>query len=92
MKPRGNFKLTVYLLGLGGTAIFAALLVREGAGDVMAAVAAAGWGLAAVTVFHIVPLVLDAAGWRVLFAKGARPRLKNLTWMRWMGESAGLRA
>jgi len=87
MKSQSRFKLTVYLLGLAGMAFFIALLVREGITDVFAVVAAAGWGLVAATTFHVIPEILDTAEWRVLFPAGRRPRLRDLAWMRWIGES-----
>lgn len=87
MSKPDKIKLTVWLLGVGGLAFFIALLVREGAADVFAVFAAAGWGVAAATAFHIVPLALDAAGWRTLFPPGRRPPLRDLFWMRWIGES-----
>ena len=88
MKSLGKVKLTAYFLGAAGVACFIGLLVREGVADVFTMAAAAGWGILAVTAFHVVPLLLDAAGWRVLFPRGERPSLVNLFWMRWIGESA----
>src|SRR5205085_5087692 len=50
--------------------------------------ALAGWGLIAVALFHLLPLVLDAAAIRVLLASGARraPMVDALL-ARWVGES-----
>lgn len=48
----------------------------------------AGWGLLGVTLFHLVPLVLDAGAIRVL-EPGARPgALLDALRVRWIGESA----
>lgn len=72
------------LLSLGA-AVFVALLAWQGAGAVMAALASAGWGLALVAAFHLLPLVIDAAAIAVLvtppgsFAYALRAR--------WAGES-----
>ncbi len=87
MKPQEKIKLTFYFFGLAGIAFFIALLIREGVHDVFEVVKTAGWGVAVAAAFHIVPLMLDAAGWRVIFPEGPRPRYWSLVWMRWMGES-----
>jgi Flp pilus assembly protein TadB len=43
-----------------GTALFVALLAWQGVGAVASTFLAAGWGLALVAAFHVVPLVIDA--------------------------------
>jgi len=51
--------------------------------------ALAGWGLLLVALFHLVPLVLDAAAIRVLFDGGAaRDSMRDAMLARWAGESA----
>ncbi len=87
MKTRGKVKLTIYLLGFAGAALFTILLVRQGVMAVGAAVVTAGWGIAAIAAFHFVPILLDAIAWHVLFPKAVRPRWQSLFWMRWIGES-----
>jgi putative membrane protein len=87
MKRLGKLKLTAYLLGLTGGALFTTLLIRQGVASVGAAVAAAGWWIAAVAAFHLIPISLDSMAWWVLFPRAARPSLPNLFWMRWIGES-----
>lgn len=88
MKAPGKFKLAVYLFGFGGAALFTVLLIRQGASAVALAVAAAGWAIAAIAVYHLfVPLCLDAVAWWVLFPSFCRPPLRKLFWMRWVGES-----
>jgi len=63
-------RAAILLLSIG-TALFIALLAWQGLGAVMGALAVAGWGLALVAAFHLVPLVLDAGAIAVLFGKGA---------------------
>src|SRR5207237_4318070 len=63
------------------------LLVRQGVMSVGAAVATAGWAIAAIAAFHFLPILLDAIAWQVLFPKAVRPRWQSLFWMRWIGES-----
>jgi putative membrane protein len=87
MKDGGKLKLTIYLLGFGGAALFTILLIRQGAMSVGAAVATAGWAVVAIAAFHFIPIFLDATAWYVLFPKVVRPRLQSLFWMRWIGES-----
>jgi putative membrane protein len=72
-----------------GSLLFLGLLVSQGIGPVLATLAAAGWGIALVALFHLLPLALDAAAIRVLFTAGHTAG----TWggvliARWLGESA----
>ena len=87
MKTPGKLQLMAYCLGLVGAALFTALLVRQGVMSVGGAVATAGWGIAAVAAFHLVPIFLDALAWGVLLPRAGRPPWKSLFWMRWIGES-----
>src|SRR5260370_29793528 len=88
MKAPGKVQLTFYLLGFAGAALFTGLLIRQGASQVGAAFATAGWGIAAVAAYHfLVPVFLDAVAWWVLFPRSDRLPLRKLFWMRWIGES-----
>lgn len=78
----------MWLLGLTGAALFTFLLIRQGAPQVLAAFASAGWAIGAVVIFHLaVPVLLDALAWWALFPKPERLPLRQLFWMRWIGES-----
>ena len=78
----------MWLLGLAGAALFTFLLIRQGAPQVGAAFASAGWAIAGVVIYHFaVPVVLDGIAWWVLFPKSDRLPLRQLIWMRWIGES-----
>ena len=71
-----------------GTALFVALLAWHGVGSVVATLAIAGWGLAVVTLFHLLPLALDAAAIAVLFDRPiAQGAARNVLLARWAGES-----
>jgi putative membrane protein len=79
-----------------GTALFVGLLAWRGFGSVASTLFAAGWGLAVVAAFHLVPLVLDAGAISVLLKRndhardGAlpeRPSLRDALFARWIGES-----
>src|SRR5436305_5599379 len=87
MKARGKTQIAIYLLGFVGAALFTFLLIGQGAASVGSAVATAGWGIAAVAAFHLIPIFLDAIAWWVLFPRADRPRWQSLLWMRWIGES-----
>ncbi len=88
MKAPGKIQITVWLLGLAGAALFTILLIRQGAHQVGAAFASAGWAIAAVVAYHFaVPVFLDALAWWVLFPPSDRLSLWKLLWMRWIGES-----
>src|SRR5438132_12909792 len=88
MKAPAKIQITVWLLGLAGAALFTFLLVRQGAPQVGAAFASAGWAIAGVAIYHFaVPVFLDAMAWWALFPKPERLSLWQLFWMRWIGES-----
>ena len=88
MKVPNKVRLTFYLLGFAGVALFTGLLIREGAAHVGSAIATAGWALLAIIAYHFfVPLFLDSLAWWVLFPRAERPRFRRIYWMRWVGES-----
>lgn len=88
MKGGKRIRIVFYLLVAGGAALFTFLLVHQGAPQVMAAFASAGWWIAAVVIYHFaIPVLLDALAWRSLFPKPERLSLWELLWMRWIGES-----
>jgi len=72
------------LLGLTAAIV---LIIVHGASEVGAAIAAAGWGIAAVVAARLVPILADGCFWRLLFPPGERPRLSLLLWTRWIGEA-----
>jgi putative membrane protein len=72
-----------------GVLLFIGVLISQGLPAVVATLALAGWGLLLVALFHLVPLVLDAAAIRVLFDGGAaRDAMRDAMLARWAGESA----
>ena len=78
--------LSVAYLGAAvGLALFTALIAYQGVGEVAAALTRAGTGLVVVALFHLVPLVTNAIGWRSLLSP--RPPLATLVWARWISES-----
>jgi putative membrane protein len=87
MKTPSKLHLTLYLLALGGAALFTVLLIRQGIGQVLDAFVTAEWTILGIAAYHFIPIFLDAAGWWVLFPRSGRPPLFKLFWMRWIGES-----
>src|SRR5262245_28235984 len=88
MKGGKRIQIVFYLLVAGGAALFTFLLIRQGAPQVVAAFASAGWWIAAVVIYHFaVPLLLDTVAWWALFPKHERLPVWQLFWMRWIGES-----
>jgi putative membrane protein len=83
----GKIGPAIYLLGFAGALLFTILLIREGAQDVVRAVAAAGWWLAVIPAFHLVPLFLDSFEWWLLFPREDFPQLRTTFWSRFLGES-----
>jgi len=79
-------KATLYFALAAGATLFAALLAYSGAAQVAAAVAAAGWGLAWVSLFHFVVLGLDTVGWWWLGRMHRLP-LAPVAVARWISES-----
>src|SRR5213083_329439 len=88
MKGGKRIRVVFYLLVAAGAALFTFLLIHQGAPQVGAAFASAGWWIAAVVIYHLaVPVLLDALAWWALFPKSERLSLWQLFWMRWIGES-----
>jgi putative membrane protein len=75
------------MLGLLGIALFTGLLIYQGAGQVGSVVAEAGIGLVWISLYHIVPMVVNAAAWRILFVAGPRPTVPQMTYAVWIRES-----
>lgn len=80
MKTAAGFAL---LLGLS---LFAALTLYEGAGDVAAAVASAGWGVLWIAGLRLVQTVLASFAWRALLPR-PRPRAWLMFRLRWVREA-----
>ncbi len=80
-------RAAVILLSIG-TALFIALLAWQGFGAVASTLAAAGWGLALVAAFHLLPLALDAGALGVMFERRTPGvSVRNTLLARWAGEA-----
>jgi len=69
-----------------GVLLFAGEIVSHSVPAVCATLALAGWGLLLVTLFHLLPLAIDAAAISVLLP--ARGSWRDALLARWVGESA----
>jgi putative membrane protein len=78
---------TLYFTSLSGLALFIILIIREGIPDILASLSVAGWGLVWIALYRVVPIVLDALGWSVMFHKDKTPSIFVLSWARWVGEA-----
>jgi putative membrane protein len=70
-----------------GLALFTALVTFHGVHEVAGALRVAGAGLLLVAVFHLVPMLADAVGWRRLLPSELRPSVLRMLRARWIGES-----
>ena len=81
-------KAASWLLSIG-VLLFVGVLVSQDLPAIIATLAHAGWGLLAVALFHLLPLLIDALAICVLFERGAsRAPLRDSLLARWVGESA----
>lgn len=81
-------KRLAILLGLLGLALAIALIAYYGAGDVVRALALAGWGLVAVVAFFaVLPMLAYAGGWWFLIARADRPDFGATYLYRWISQS-----
>jgi putative membrane protein len=87
VKDSRSLQAIVYLLGVAGFALLIVLVVREGAGQVGLAIARAGWGLVALTLYHLVQTMSDSAGWLALIPKENKISLRRSFFLHWIGES-----
>jgi putative membrane protein len=80
-------KVALYALWLAGIALLLGLIVYHGAGDLIAAIAAAGWGLVWIGVYRLVPMLPDTLGWRELLPRPHKRPLLQMLRLRWIGDA-----
>ena len=68
--------------------LFVIVLVSHDLHRILSILALAGWGLLGVTLFHLLPLALDAGAIRVLQTGAPRGAMLDALRVRWIGESA----
>jgi putative membrane protein len=80
-------RLALYGAWFAGFGLLVGLIVYLGLADVVTVLAAAGWGLIWISLFHLLPLLADALAWRALLTGPRERSLLVLSWIRWLGES-----
>ena len=79
--------LGMYSAALLGVALATVLVIREGAGDIFGMLLTAGWSLLWLVPFHLLPIGLDAMGWRRLLRDEPRAGFPFLLWVAGVRES-----
>ena len=79
-------RLWLTLAAVLGLAATAALIGWSGYAEIVEAVAAVGWGVAAVVGFHLVQLMASSLAWQTLLSAQRRPRLGTVMGARWIRE------
>lgn len=70
--------------GILGLALAIGLVIWQGYDQVLAAFAAAGWGILLANLFHIVPMVVASYAWILLWPGRRRPSLGFMTYVMWV--------
>ncbi len=89
-RPPGRsraIRFALAIAGILGLAFATYLIAASGAAQILEAMLVIGWGLVAVTLFHVVPMHLANLSWRELLPRGGRPGAGVLLWIRWIRES-----
>jgi putative membrane protein len=86
--PR-SFVISTSLIvaGFFGFLLVVFLIIESGAAEVASAMLVLGWWLAPITLYHLVPLSLDALSWRELLPASSRPGFLGVLRIRWIRES-----
>lgn len=79
-----NMKLLSYIAGVLGLGVAIALVAHQGWSEIMAAIDHAGWPLLWLLPFHVLPLLLDVVGWRVLIAPRDPHRQATVPFLFWV--------
>jgi putative membrane protein len=79
------FKVSVWIGFLFGLLLFIGLIVYQDAGEVLAAVALAGWGLFLIFFVYLAVMAADAMSLRVLLPREVRPSFFRAIWIWWIG-------
>ena len=85
-------KRLAYLTGLAGLLLLIGLVIHAGLPDIVQAFVRAGWPLLLLVPAHLIPLALDAQGWRILLRPidpGRRATLPFLLWIAAVREAIG---
>src|SRR5262249_57277548 len=79
-------KLSLALGAALGLALALVLGAHYGFAEIASGVRAAGWGILAVTAFHLLQIVFSALAWQALLESHLAPRLITFIGVRWIRE------
>lgn len=79
-----KMKLLSIVAGLVGLTAVIALIIHEGYHSILQLLGLAGWSLLWLIPFHVLPLLLDAEGWRVLLRPSDPQRHASLPFLWWI--------
>jgi putative membrane protein len=85
----GAVRFAIWAAGGAGLAVAIALVARSGLPAIAALLRGAGWRLLWLAPLHLIPLALDASGWRRLLRGQARPGRVYLTGIAVVREAVG---
>jgi putative membrane protein len=77
-------KILTLLAGLAGVGVTVWLVVDQGFGSLLQVIGQAGWGLLWIVPFHVLPILLDAEGWRTLLVPRDPERRAGLGYLFWV--------
>jgi putative membrane protein len=80
-------RTAAYIAAFLGLALAIYLIADHGAAAILDAMLAIGWGLAAVALFHLAPMLINNLSWGALLPRASRPGHGALLWIRWVRES-----
>ena len=78
--------ISLIIAAFFGFLLIVFLIIHSGAAEVASAMLVLGWWLAPITLYHLIPLSLDALSWRELLPASSRPGFLGVVWIRWIRE------
>src|SRR5699024_9406083 len=77
-------KILTWLFALGGIALTIFLIIHTGISDIIDSLALIGWNLLWIPFLHILSIILDALGWRVLVARKDKRHRAGPAFLTWV--------
>ena len=75
------------LCGLAGLLLATGLMIHQGLASIAGTLAVAGFGIVWASLFHFVPMALNARAWQILLPGRQRPGIAVVTWIVWVREA-----
>jgi putative membrane protein len=80
-------KIASQISALAGLLLVIGLIAYQGVGEVTAAILSIGWGIAAVGMFHAIPMLGSAMAWRAIARPDWHGTVGEFLWARWVREA-----